>query len=104
MGGFLGSDDSPSVGQLQQWTTEGKLKYVLSGSGSDRGMPDMNGGAGMSRRQWIEQHCTAVDPAVYGGQPPRQAWLNRTATTPCRSPHRAPRRSGLPTVMASNVF
>ncbi|MFI5592336.1 ArnT family glycosyltransferase [Amycolatopsis sp. NPDC051758] len=66
MGGFSGSDDSPSVGQLRQWTAEGKLKFVLGGSGG--GMPGMSGGAGQRRQQWIEQQCTAVDPAAYGGQ------------------------------------
>ncbi|MFG1642882.1 ArnT family glycosyltransferase [Amycolatopsis sp. NPDC049252] len=66
MGGFMGSDDSPSVGQLQQWTAEGKLKFVLGGSGG--GMPGMSGGAVQRRQQWTEQHCTAVDPASYGGR------------------------------------
>ncbi|WP_328450266.1 ArnT family glycosyltransferase [Amycolatopsis sp. NBC_00438] len=70
MGGFMGSDDSPSVGQLRQWTAEGKLKFVLGGSGG--GMPGMNGGAGRQRQQWIDQHCTAVDPAAYGGQAAQQ--------------------------------
>ncbi|MBE1496210.1 4-amino-4-deoxy-L-arabinose transferase-like glycosyltransferase [Amycolatopsis lexingtonensis] len=70
MGGFSGSDDSPSVGQLQQWTAEGKLKFVLGGSGG--GMPGMSGGAGQRRQQWTAQHCTAVDPAAYGGQAAQQ--------------------------------
>ncbi len=71
MGGFMGSDDSPTVDQLQQWTAEGKLKFVL-GSGSGGGRPGMTGGAGSRRQQWIEQHCTAVDPAAYGGQAVQQ--------------------------------
>ncbi|MYW89720.1 phospholipid carrier-dependent glycosyltransferase [Amycolatopsis rubida] len=71
MGGFLGSDDSPSVGQLQQWTAEGKLKFVLGSTGGrgGRGMPGMSGGAGEKRQGWIKQHCAAVDPAAYGGKP-----------------------------------
>ncbi|QKV73843.1 glycosyltransferase family 39 protein [Amycolatopsis sp. Hca4] len=74
MGGFMGSDDSPSVDQLQQWTAEGKLKFVLGGNtGDSRGMPGMSGGAGRQRQQWITQHCTAVDPAAYGGQAAQQA-------------------------------
>ncbi|MFD2473344.1 ArnT family glycosyltransferase [Amycolatopsis silviterrae] len=64
MGGFLGSDDSPSVGQLQQWTAEGKLKFVLGTTGT-RGM---GGGAEEKRQEWIKQHCTVVDPAAYGGK------------------------------------
>ncbi|MEU0531061.1 ArnT family glycosyltransferase [Amycolatopsis tolypomycina] len=72
MGGFMGSDDSPSVDQLQQWTAEGKLKFVLGNGSGGGGMPGMNGGAGQQRRQWIAQHCTEVDPAAYGGQAQQQ--------------------------------
>ncbi|MDT7789917.1 MAG: hypothetical protein QOF58_8336 [Pseudonocardiales bacterium] len=64
MGGFSGSDNAPSVDQLQQWVNEGKLKFVLSGG--DRGGPgggrDSNG-----RQEWIQQHCSTVDPSAYGG-------------------------------------
>ncbi|MET9625834.1 glycosyltransferase family 39 protein [Lentzea sp. NPDC006480] len=64
MGGFSGSDNAPSVDQLQQWVSEGKLKFVLSGG--DRGGPgggrDSNG-----RQEWIKQHCSTVDPSAYGG-------------------------------------
>jgi hypothetical protein len=64
MGGFSGSDNAPSVDQLQQWVSEGKLKFVLSGG--DRGGPgggrDSNG-----RQEWIQQHCSTVDPSAYGG-------------------------------------
>ncbi|WP_206797149.1 glycosyltransferase family 39 protein [Amycolatopsis sp. MtRt-6] len=74
MGGFSGMDDSPSVDQLQQWTAEGKLKFVLgTGSGGrGGGLPSMNSGAGQRRQQWITQHCTEVDPAAYGGQAQQQ--------------------------------
>jgi hypothetical protein len=68
MGGFMGSDDSPSVSQLQQWTAEGKLKFVLGSTGGRMGMPGREGGAQEQRQQWIKQHCTVVDPAAYGGK------------------------------------
>lgn len=72
MGGFLGTDDSPSIGQLEQWTADGTLKFVLSsGSGGGFGggmMPGVSGGAAQQRQQWIQQHCTVVDPSAYGGQ------------------------------------
>jgi 4-amino-4-deoxy-L-arabinose transferase-like glycosyltransferase len=64
MGGFSGSDNAPSVGQLQTWVTEGKLKFVLGG-GDRMGGPggrDDNG-----RQEWISQHCSTVDPSAYGG-------------------------------------
>ncbi|KJK45605.1 membrane protein [Lentzea aerocolonigenes] len=64
MGGFSGSDNAPSVDQLQQWVSEGKLKFVLSGG--DRGGPgggrDSNG-----RQEWIRQHCSTVDETAYAG-------------------------------------
>ena len=63
MGGFSGSDNAPSVEQLQQWVSEGKLKFVLSGG--DRGP---GGGRNDHGRQaWIQQHCSTVDPSAYGG-------------------------------------
>src|ERR1043166_1584894 len=30
MGGFMGTDNTPSVGQLAGWVADGKLKFVLS--------------------------------------------------------------------------
>ncbi|MFI6097025.1 ArnT family glycosyltransferase [Lentzea sp. NPDC051213] len=65
MGGFSGSDNAPSVDQLQAWVTEGKLKFVLSGGergGGPGGGRDDNG-----RQAWIGQHCSTVDPSAYGG-------------------------------------
>ena len=66
MGGFSGSDNAPSVDQLQQWVTEGKLKFVLGGG--DRMGGGGPGGRGDNGRQaWIERHCSTVDPSAYGG-------------------------------------
>ncbi|MEC3979087.1 ArnT family glycosyltransferase [Amycolatopsis sp. H20-H5] len=79
MGGFLGSDNAPSVDQLQQWTTAGNLKFVLAtargtggrgrAAGGMGGMGDMGGEAQQQRSAWIEQHCQVVAPAAYGGAP-----------------------------------
>ncbi len=63
MGGFSGSDNAPSVDQLQTWVSEGKLKFVLGGG--DRGGPGGRGDNG--RSEWIKQHCSTVDPNAYGG-------------------------------------
>ncbi|GGU51142.1 ArnT family glycosyltransferase [Lentzea flava] len=64
MGGFSGSDNAPSVDQLQSWVSEGKLKFVLGGG--ERGGP--RGGRGdHGRQEWIQQHCSTVDPSAYGG-------------------------------------
>ncbi|ANZ38079.1 hypothetical protein BBK82_20450 [Lentzea guizhouensis] len=65
MGGFSGSDNAPSVGQLQAWVSEGELKFVLGNAGGT-GMRGP-GGTDNGRQEWITQHCTAVDPALYDG-------------------------------------
>ncbi len=64
MGGFSGSDDAPSVDQLQTWVAEGKLRFVLGGERMGGG-PGGRGDNG--RQEWLEQHCSAVDPSAYGG-------------------------------------
>ncbi|SDJ90690.1 4-amino-4-deoxy-L-arabinose transferase [Lentzea albidocapillata subsp. violacea] len=64
MGGFSGSDNAPSVGQLQAWLTEGRLKFVLGGEMGGRG-PGGRGDNG--RQEWIAAHCSTVDPSAYGG-------------------------------------
>ncbi|MFS8096202.1 glycosyltransferase family 39 protein [Lentzea alba] len=65
MGGFSGSDNAPSVDQLHAWVDEGKLKFVLSGGDRMGGGP--GGRTDHGRQEWIQQHCTAVDPSAYGG-------------------------------------
>lgn len=69
MGGFAGVDNAPSVDQLRNWAAQGKLRFVLSDSGGPRGgFPGgMDDSAVRERHQWIEQHCTKVDPRAYGG-------------------------------------
>jgi len=55
---------------LPELLTEGlgsrRLRFVLDGA---RGMTGRGGRGGVStqRTQWVQQHCTAVDPAGYGG-------------------------------------
>ncbi|MEV7978534.1 glycosyltransferase family 39 protein [Streptomyces sp. NPDC086519] len=69
MGGFSGADDAPSVRQLQKWTKDGELRYVL-GSGSSGGIGAMMGGkngVASQRSAWISKHCTKVPAKEYGG-------------------------------------
>jgi len=69
MGGFTGTDNAPSVRQLQKWTEDGELRYVL-GSGSSGGIGAMMGGkdnAASQRSTWISEHCTKVPAKEYGG-------------------------------------
>ncbi|WP_290060700.1 ArnT family glycosyltransferase [Amycolatopsis solani] len=67
MGGFGGGDDAPSTAQLDRWLAEGKLRFVLSGSGGGPVGPPRSP-AQEARGHWIEQHCAVVDPAEYGGR------------------------------------
>src|SRR5439155_5064402 len=67
MGGFMGSDNTPSTAQLSGWVAEGKLKFVLSsaggaaaaspGGGFGGGMAGLMGPLTGQRQQWVEQHC-----------------------------------------------
>lgn len=96
MGGFMGSDDAPSVAQLTEWKQSGQLAFVLLGGGpgdmmrahdaqsgqaqqgqrqgGDRagsGMQMPGGGRGgqaaTDRENWVKRNCTLVDPVTYGG-------------------------------------
>lgn len=94
MGGFTGSDNAPTVDQLTRWRRTDQLGFVLLGGpegmrrnnadtqGRDRSQ-SQDGGADVSqqagppgggfgrdsgRMQWVEQTCTAVDPAMLGSE------------------------------------
>ncbi|MFB6679363.1 glycosyltransferase family 39 protein [Streptomyces sp. NPDC056390] len=71
MGGFIGIDNAPSVQQLQKWTKNGELRYVLGSdsAGSSGGMAAMFGGtdSAMSQRSaWLSKNCTKVPAKEYG--------------------------------------
>jgi 4-amino-4-deoxy-L-arabinose transferase-like glycosyltransferase len=71
MGGFSGTDNAPSVAQLNSWVASGRLTFVLGSTGG--GFGGFGGRAGgtdspaTQRTQWISQHCTAVPAGAYGG-------------------------------------
>ncbi|TDC90119.1 hypothetical protein E1161_19705 [Saccharopolyspora aridisoli] len=88
MGGFMGSDDAPSVAQLTEWERSGQLGFVLLGGGpgslvrahDGQVLNGEQGGAGVrppgggrggqaatDRENWVKRSCTLVDPAAYGG-------------------------------------
>ncbi|XVQ15859.1 ArnT family glycosyltransferase [Spirillospora sp. CA-255316] len=70
MGGFSASDDVPSTRQLQQWTGNGELRFVL-GSAMPSFMAEFGGGGrdtpATRRTAWVTQHCRTVPPSAYGG-------------------------------------
>ncbi|MFD6414867.1 ArnT family glycosyltransferase [Streptomyces sp. NPDC060194] len=66
MGGFMGTDDAPSLSQLERWTRSGELRFVLASSAGPGPAP-RSGGAARERTDWIRAHCAEVDPSAYGG-------------------------------------
>ncbi len=69
MGGFTGSDPTPTLAELQADIAAGKLRFVIAGSGSGglgAGFPGAGGagGADSSVDTWVTATCKAVS---YGG-------------------------------------
>jgi 4-amino-4-deoxy-L-arabinose transferase-like glycosyltransferase len=69
IGGFTGSDDSPTLAQFQQYVREGKIAYFIAGGGMGGGFGGRGGtGAASEITQWVEQNfsaTTAGGVAVY---------------------------------------
>ena len=57
MGGFNGSDPSPSLDQLKGFVAAGKLRFVISGGGGGN-LPGGRGASGIN--QWVTSACRAV--------------------------------------------
>jgi 4-amino-4-deoxy-L-arabinose transferase-like glycosyltransferase len=59
IGGFNGSDPSPTLAQFQQYVANGQIHYFASGG---RGFGNQNGGSSSSSEiaSWVEQNFTAV--------------------------------------------
>ncbi|MGW3625085.1 ArnT family glycosyltransferase [Streptomyces sp. NPDC000880] len=57
IGGFNGSDPSPTLAQFQQYVADGKIHYFIA-SGGDGGGPGGNSSSGIT--SWVESTFTAV--------------------------------------------
>jgi 4-amino-4-deoxy-L-arabinose transferase-like glycosyltransferase len=59
IGGFNGSDPSPTMAQFQEYVRQGKIHYFIRGGGFGRG--GQNGGSNTSSQiaQWVAQNFTA---------------------------------------------
>jgi 4-amino-4-deoxy-L-arabinose transferase-like glycosyltransferase len=65
IGGFSGSDNSPTLGQFQAYVAAGQIHYFIVGNGPGAGhhRPGGDAGAGRQITQWVQQHFTATDVA-----------------------------------------
>ena len=58
LGGFNGSDPSPTLAQFQQYVADGKIHYFIAGGGMMGGSSTGSRAAGQIQ-QWVEAHFTA---------------------------------------------
>lgn len=58
IGGFSGSDDSPTLEQFRQYVAQGDVRYFVSGG--ERGGPGGGRGTGAEITAWVAQHYTAT--------------------------------------------
>ncbi len=61
IGGFNGSDPSPTLAQVQQWVAERAIHYYVSG-GDALGFAGTSGGSNVAARiaDWVDSHYTAT--------------------------------------------
>jgi hypothetical protein len=68
IGGFNGTDPSPTLAQFEKWVSEGKIHYFI-GSGNLGGFGGFGGGGssgtGSEIASWVQSHFTAT---TIGGQ------------------------------------
>ena len=57
IGGFNGTDPSPTLVQFQAWVSEGRIHYFIAGGATGPG-----GGSGTATEisSWVESHYTAT--------------------------------------------
>lgn len=57
IGGFTGSDNSPTLAQFEQYVANGDIHYFIAGG---HGGPGGDSGVGSQITSWVEQHYTAT--------------------------------------------
>ncbi len=61
IGGWDGSDPAPTLTQFQQWVTEGRIHYFISGGGMGGGMGGNSSTSTASQiAAWVAAHYTAT--------------------------------------------
>jgi hypothetical protein len=61
LGGFNGSDPSPTLAQFQQYVADGEIHYFIAGGGAGRGPGGLNatGSASSAISTWVQDNSTA---------------------------------------------
>ncbi|MEZ5322813.1 MAG: hypothetical protein R2698_12210 [Microthrixaceae bacterium] len=63
IGGFNGSDPSPTLEQFQRYVADGRVHFFISGGlggrGGAMGGPGGGSGTGSAIAQWVQEHFTA---------------------------------------------
>jgi 4-amino-4-deoxy-L-arabinose transferase-like glycosyltransferase len=67
MGGFTGSEPTPTLGQFEQLVAEGRVRYVLVGGNARFGFGFGGGRAAGDVDAWVLRHGTRVPASTYGG-------------------------------------
>ncbi len=65
IGGFTGTDDSPTLARFEAYVRAGEIHYFVAGSGFGSGGPGGGGGAAAQITSWVTTHYTAT---TIGGQ------------------------------------
>ncbi|MFF4491297.1 ArnT family glycosyltransferase [Streptomyces sp. NPDC001544] len=60
IGGFNGTDPSPTLAQFKQYVTEGKIHYFISGGGMGGGMGGGNSGTASQITSWVQSNFKKV--------------------------------------------
>ena len=66
IGGFTGSDNSPTLAQFKQYVSDGQVRYFIASEG--RGPHGDASGSGAEITQWVQQNFTPMrvgDTTVY---------------------------------------
>ena len=60
IGGFNGSDPSPTLAQFEQYVAAGQIHYFVAGSGMGGGPGGGQSGTGSQISAWVAAHFTQV--------------------------------------------
>jgi len=60
IGGFSGSDDSPTLAQFEAYVQSGQVHYFIAGGGFGGGPGGSGGGSASEIMSWVESHYTAT--------------------------------------------